>query len=221
MPRPLDGAVGERLELPEYYADIDDNYARAKEFWKLERGQVYAEPDDESWKAFDGGDWEESTRLIEQRRTWLGDYFQRNSARGMVSRRVRIVSLPVTPYLQWELHGLRLRDELGQETRVLLDREVADFEDHGPLPDLNLLDIGVMYQVIYDDNGVAGHALRYADAALVRRCRDFIGDLFEKGEPIRKFFRREVAHLPAPRPVHSSIPHDYLERAGRPLPPRS
>jgi hypothetical protein len=37
---------------------------------------------------------------------------------------------------------------------------VANLEDHGPLPDINLLNIGVMYQVIYDDYGVLDHAVR-------------------------------------------------------------
>jgi hypothetical protein len=48
---------------------------------------------------------------------------------------------------------------------------VANLEDHGPLPDINLLNTGVMYQVIYDDYGVLDHAVRYADEVLVRQRR--------------------------------------------------
>ena len=58
-----DDAVGERLELPEYYADFQRNFRHAREFWKLERGQVFAEPGDASWEAFDAGDWDEAMRL--------------------------------------------------------------------------------------------------------------------------------------------------------------
>jgi hypothetical protein len=213
--------TGERMELGDYYADFQRNYERASEFWKLERGQVYAEPSSESWKAFDRGDWEESLRLSEARRGWLTESERRDAVRGMTSRRVRIVALPPSDYLLWELYGLRIRDEAGEKISVLLDREVACLEEDGPLPDLNLMGNGVMYQVIYDGNGVASHALRHADEALVRGCRDFIAALFARAEPISEFFAREIAHLPAPRPARQAIPHDYLEQAGRPRPPRT
>lgn len=222
----LGNAAGERMELSEYYADIDRHYATATEFWKLERGQSYAEPEDESWRAFDRGDWDEALRLVEDRREWLTGYFARNAERGLASRRIRIVSLPPTPYLQWELHGLRLRDELGQDTRVLLAGDVAAEEVDGPLPDLNLLVLpaepqGVAYQVRYDDSGVASHTLRYCDPALVDRCRALIGSLYDRGEPLASFFDREIAPLTPPLAARRSIPHDYLDQAGRPVPPRS
>jgi hypothetical protein len=219
MPRPLDGAVGERLELADYYADFADNRARARAFWKLERGQVYAEPNNESWRAFDRGDWEESLRLGEARRASLVDSHRQDADRGMVSRRVRIISLPPSDYLLWELYFLKIRDEAGHTVNVLLDSAVAGLEDQGTLPDLNLLDTGVMYQVIYDDNGVAHYALRYTDKDVVSRSRDLIADLFGRGEPIGEFFGREIAHIPAPRPDRQAVRHDYFEHAGRARPP--
>src|ERR1700733_8819463 len=130
MPRPLGDAVGERLELPEYYADFQKNFVRAREFWKLERGQVYAEPGDASWEAFNGGDWGESMRLIEERREDLKRYREEVVA-GTATRRVRIVSLPPTPYLQWELEVFRVREETGDQIRVLDESAVAPLEDHG------------------------------------------------------------------------------------------
>ncbi len=113
MPRPLDGVVGQRLGLPAYYADFMANYERASEFWKLERGQLYAEPDSENWRAFDRGDWEESMRLSEERRAELAESERQDAARGMTSRRIRIVSLPPSDYLLWELYVLKIRDEAG------------------------------------------------------------------------------------------------------------
>jgi hypothetical protein len=216
MPRPLGDAVGERLELPEYYADFQKNFARSREFWKLERGQVYAEPGDASWEAFDAGDWEISMRLNEQRREELRQYLQENT----VARRIRIVSLPVTPYLHWELCLLKVRDETGEPIRVLRAPAVAELEDQGPLPDIYTMDRDVMYQAVYDEHGVLEHALRYTDAALVSRCRDFIAALYDRGEPISDFFQREIAPLPPPT-AGDVIPGDYLERTGRPRPIRS
>lgn len=219
MPRLLDGTAGERMELSAYYADFAKNYAVAHEFWKLEPGQVYAEPGSESWKAFDSGDWEAALRLMEKRRAGLVRDNEEDAARGMYSYRVRIVSLPPTAYLQWELQFLKLRDETGEAIRVLLDSDVADLEDGKQLPDICTMDTDVMYRVVYDDNDVLDHALRYTDKTLVKRCRDFIVGLYERGEPISEFFQREMSVLTPPRPERQSVPHDYLEQAGRPRPP--
>jgi hypothetical protein len=220
MPRPLGDALGERMELPEYYADFRDNYVRSREFWKLERGQLYAEPGNASWVAFDGGDWEESMRLLEQRREDLMQYHQEIAAAGTTNRRIRIVSLPVTPYLHWELYLLKVRDETGELIRVLQAPAVAELEEQGPLPDIYTMDRNVMYQAVYDEHGVLEHALRYTDGATVSRCRDFIADLYARGEPISDFFKREIAPLPPPPGGHV-LPRDYLERTGRPYPIRS
>ena len=221
MTRPLGDAAGERLELPEYYADFQRNFRRAREFWKLERGQVFAEPGDASWEAFDAGDWDEAMRLAEARRADLRRYHEENTAAGIRTRRIRIVSLPVTSYLQLELHLLRLRDEAGGPIRILRASSITDLEDQGQLPDIYTMDDTVMYQAVYDEHGVLDHALRYTDQELVRRCRDFIADLYARGEPIGDFFEREIAHLTPPHPAEPTIPRDYLARTGRPIPIRS
>lgn len=221
MPRPLGDAAGERLELPEYYADFQRTFRHAREFWKLERGQAFAEPGDASWEAFDRGDWAASMRLLEERREDLKRYHEENAAGGTATRRIRIVSLPVTPYLQWELHLFKVRDETGGPIRILRDSAVAALEDQGPLPDIYTMDRDVMYQAVYDRLGVLAYALRYTDPALVSRCRDFIAGLYGRGEPISSFFAREVAPLPPPRPNAPALPEGYLERTGRPHPIRS
>jgi hypothetical protein len=221
MPRPLDGAVGERLELPEYYTDFERHFAEAREFLKLERGQAFAEPGNPSWEAFSHGDWARSMALIECLREDLKEYHRQAEAAGTSTYRIRIVSFPLTPYVQWELHVLRLRDETGGSVRILLDSAVADVEDQGPLPDIYTVDRAVMYEAVYDDHGVLEHALRYTDQAVVRRCRDFIADLYNRGEPISDFFAREVASLPPPHPRKPTLPRAYLKRTGRPQPIRS
>ncbi len=221
MSSPLGCAVGERLEIPAYYADFQENYARTAEFWKLERGQAYAEPGNASWEAFDDGNWAESMRLLEKSRDDLIDYFRECSARKMVSRRIRIPAIPPTGYLQWELSVLRLRDELGGPVRILLDTDVADLEVKGTLPDIYTMDNNVMYQAVYDGSGVLEYALKYTDRELIESSRNFIAMLFARGEPIATFFAREIAPLPPPRPGAPVIPRDYLERVSRPRPIRS
>lgn len=209
------------MELPAYYADFETHFSNATEFWKLERGQIFAEPGDASWEAFDGGDWEASMRLLEQRREDLTKYHQETAAAGTQTRRIRIVGLPLTPYLQWELNLLKVRDETGGPVRILLDSDVADLEDQGPLPEIYTMNTTVMYQAIYDDYGVLEHALRYTGEPLIERCRDFIATLYARGEPMAIFFQREVAHLPPACPAKPAIPRDYLDQTGRPGPIRS
>lgn len=213
MPSPLGDAVGERLELPAFHESSDRDLTRAREFWKLERGEEFAEPGIDSWEAFARGDWDDSLRLIEDFREGMIRVQQAHAAAGRSTYRIRIVSLPPTPYVQWELHALRLRDEIGALTRVLLDTAVADLEDEGPLPNIQTMDREVMYQPIYDASGVAECGLRYTDKALVSRCRDFIADLYARGEPIADFFRREIAHLPPPRLPGPPLPADSRERS--------
>jgi hypothetical protein len=221
MSRPLDGAVGKLMELPSYYTDFEYYFQRAQEFWKLERGQTFAEPGDTSWEAFDRGDWEGSMRLLENRRGDLREYHRKVAAAGTLTHRARIVALPLTPYLQWELALLKVRDETGGPVRILDVSDVADLEDQGSLPEIYTMDCAVMYQAVYDDQGVLKYALKYTDEALVRRCRDFIAALYERGEAISSFFEREVAYLPPARPSRPAIPDDYLRLTGRPSPIRS
>jgi hypothetical protein len=212
MPRPLGDAIGERLELPAFHDSSDRDLARAREFWKLERGEEFAEPGNDSWEAFARGDWDESLRLIEDFREGMIRVHQAHAAAGRSTYRIRIVSLPPTPYVQWELHVLRLRDETGGSTRVLLDTAVADLEDEGQLPNIQTMDREVMYQPVYDASGVAECGVRYTDKALVSRCRDFIADLYARGEPLADFFRREIAPLSAPRLPGPPLSRDSRER---------
>jgi hypothetical protein len=221
MPRPLGGAVGERMELPAYYADFQENFAHTREFWKLERGQVFAEPGSASWEAFNRGDWETSLCLIENLREGLKRYHQETAEAGTSTYRIRIVSLPPTAYMQWELHVLKIRDETGGPIRILQAAAVADLEDDGPLPEIYTMDDDIMYQAMYDDHGVLECAFKYTDQPLIARCRGFIAGLYARGEPITSFFQREIAPLPPPRPGAPTISDDYLERTGRPRPIRS
>ncbi len=119
------------------------------------------------------------------------------------------------------MHLLKVRDETGGPIRILRDTAVAYLEHSGLLPEIYTMDRDVMYQAVYDDHGVLEYALRYTDKTLVSRCRDFIADLYARGEPISSFFQREIAHLPPPRIAEPAIPRNYLERTGRPHPIRS
>ncbi|MFC7583363.1 DUF6879 family protein [Nonomuraea antimicrobica] len=109
-------AGGLVLDVPEYQAGFDRDHAACVEpMWKLERAQDFYEPDVASWRAMMDGDWERSLALIERVAGPLADYFLRRQP----VRRVRVVELPVTAYLQWEMHVLALRAAAGSPCRVV------------------------------------------------------------------------------------------------------
>ncbi|MFC7276043.1 DUF6879 family protein [Paractinoplanes rhizophilus] len=201
MPNLLDGAEGERMELDAYYADFEKNFWTINElgFWKLERQQFFKEPGYDSWEAFAKGDWDASLSLLEAGRADMAAYHRRVEEHGFVARRVRVVEEPITAYLQWELHALRIRDQCGGSVHIVGPQQVAEFEHHTALPEIYTLGTAVMYQAIYDDTGVLESALRFTDRDLILRCQRFIQDLYEAGQPLEPFFVSHVAMLPPPR----------------------
>jgi hypothetical protein len=220
MPEPLGSAVGESMALDDYYDDFERHFWHVDEFWKLERGQTFAEPGDASWEAFNRGDWAESIRLLEARRPDLLSYHREARDAGVSTYRVRVVELPLSAYLQWELNLLRIRDETGGPIRVTAGSKVAALEADGQLPEIYTLGNRVMYQAIYDEYGVLERVLKYTDGELITRSRAFIRRLYDSGEPIRSFFEREIADLPPARPERP-LRDGYLDESGRPGPIRS
>ncbi|MEV5410862.1 DUF6879 family protein [Thermopolyspora sp. NPDC052614] len=193
-------AVPERLELVDYWPDFEKNFweTGAPGFWKLERQQVFKEPFEPSWVAFAAGDWDGAIRIIHEKRDDFSRYYQRIAEQGFINRRVRIVEKPISPYLQWELHLLALRHEFGGLTRVVDVAEVAPYEKRGPLPEIYTLGTAVMYEAVYDEDGVLAAANRFTDKALIIECQQFIERLYESGEPLDEFMARCVVHLDPP-----------------------
>jgi hypothetical protein len=196
----LDGVSGDRLLGDDYWEDFGENFWKTDEggFWKLERRQNFQEPGSDSWKAFVQGNWKEALRLTEARRPSMQEYYQKIEDHGFHTHRVRVVEKPISPYLHWELHLLRLRDELGGTVRVVTAEQVCDREQQGQLPEIVTLGTNVMYQLLYDDDGLQLGGIRYADRDLIRRWQRIIQDLYAVGENIVSFFEREVVPLTAP-----------------------
>jgi hypothetical protein len=110
------------------------------------------------------------------------------------------VAEPVTPYVQWEMHCLRLRASCGEKIRVVADSVIAAFEPSGtaPLPELVSLHGRVLYRTLYDDRAEPDGAIRFADPELVAGYEDFARDLYEAGEDVESYFAREIARRPPP-----------------------
>lgn len=193
------GDAGEDLCLKDYWPDFEQRFwaTTAPGFWKLERQQTFKEPSDAGWQAFAAGRWADSLRILDERRGEFADHYRRMAERGFQTRRVRVVEKPITPYLQWELHVLRLRHEYGGLTRVVGADHIQRYEASVPLPEIYTLGTDVMYEAVYDESGVLA-ARRWLDRDLVCRCQRFIAGLYRDGEPLDEFFVREVASLELP-----------------------
>ncbi|MET9218630.1 DUF6879 family protein [Streptomyces sp. NPDC088197] len=189
----------ERLARPAYHEEffrILKSGVRSQD--KLERGQHFQERGFASWEAFAAGRWEEALALIEERRPAYARQFAEAEELGVAQRRLRVVEFPVTPYVQWELHVLRLRAAVGDRIRVLDARTIADIERERTVPEVVILGDVVMYEVQYDDEGNADGARRYAEPALIAETRAGFASLYARGEPFGDFFDREIATLSPP-----------------------
>lgn len=185
-------------EAQAYYDDANQYWERIGRFDKLERLQHFQEPGNHSWEAFMCGDWAEAQQIRQGNRPTVVAEFAEDARHGFVSRRVRVVEIPVTPYLQWELHGLKLRAECGEDIRVVDAAAVAMYEASRVVPELIFMDSLAMYEICYDENGLLCGARKFTDPDLIFGCRADFDALYQQGEDLHTFFAREIEPLPPP-----------------------
>ncbi|MFB9830961.1 DUF6879 family protein [Actinoallomurus acaciae] len=182
--------IGQELKLDEYFEDFDARFWQVDSSWKLERRQVFQEPDVPSWGAMAMGDRERSLALADEMRDGIAEHQRRLDAQGIIQRRLRIVELPLSDYLWWELYVLRIRADLGERIRVLSPSAVASWETSGSLPEIILLGRHTTYQVRYDQDGIVTGAKLLADPEITTACRAEMAALWEKGEDLASFLTR-------------------------------
>ncbi|KDN86603.1 DUF6879 family protein [Kitasatospora cheerisanensis] len=189
---------GCRLDREAYRRDFRERDARirGRDSWKLERLQYFEEQNSPSRDALRRGDWEGALRLLEERRGTLEAIGREDEERGSHFHRVRVVERPLTGYLQWELHSLRMRAECGERVRIVPAEDLADGLD--PLPEVVVLGGRTLYHVQYTPTGVPDGAVRHVDPELVGAWEEFIGSLYRLGEDVASWFAREVAPLAPP-----------------------
>jgi len=197
----LPASQGDRLPTQVYRRDFRQyrTELRHRHSWKFERQQEFEEQDD-SWAAFRQGRWEEALRLLEEEREDLVEAAKRDRERGIAFHRVRVVEEPLTPYMHWELHALRVQAESGKKIRVVTPAVLGTLETAGPLPEVVVVGGKVLYQVVYTEAGILDGAIRFRGSELIKRWESFIRELYEAGEDLLSYFERRVAHLPPQRP---------------------
>lgn len=168
--------------------------------WKLERAQAFREPaDDPAWGALVVGDWNKSLAIFESERTDIEAEAAKYARQGSEFRRLRVVEHPVSTYVQWELHSLKIFDESGLPIRVLAAEEVRALEADQPLPEIVIVGPHLLYEVQYDSEWTACGARRIVDPHVIQQASVEIAALWAAAEPLAGFFAREIAPLPPPR----------------------
>ncbi|MFC3999667.1 DUF6879 family protein [Nocardiopsis sediminis] len=192
---------GVRLSNEEFESDLlrRRREAPAQRSWRFERRQHARERDHPSWEAFERGRWDESLRLLERHRPRLRAQVRGDEHGCAALHRVRVVEEPLTPYLQWELHRLRIQAECGHPVRVVPGAALSALETSAPLPEVIVIGAQALYEVLHTERGLVDGAIRFTDPALAGRWQRFIGELFANGEDVRSYTDRYVFRLPPPR----------------------
>ncbi|MEU0694989.1 DUF6879 family protein [Streptomyces niveus] len=199
----LSRARGDRLATAAYRQDFRqrDKEITGRDSWKFERLQHFEELNSPSWDAFRRGDWQVALQLLDAKRDRWEKIAREDAERGSVFHRVRVVEEPLTPYLQWELHALRVQGASGTPVRVVSADRLRPLEIKSLLPEIVTLGGQVLYEVLYTEPGVLDGAVRFEDSRLIRNWEAFVQGLYEDGEDIVSYVDRHVAHLPAPPPT--------------------
>lgn len=216
----LDHSTGTMLDNGAFYTDFKEHFWSCDQFWKLESAQHFAEPGSASWQAFNAGDWEEALRLHQERVPELLDYHERCAAAGISTKRVRVTTTPITPYVQWEMHLLFLRDASGGPIRVITDDDTIALPKQFPMfPEVCGMDNTVLYEHLYDEHGVMYATMKYTDLDTIVNFRYLTDVLYSKAAPIGPYFLKHIAPLPAPV-ITEQLSPDYLAQHRRAAPPK-
>ncbi|MFI9076084.1 DUF6879 family protein [Streptomyces sioyaensis] len=150
----------------------------------LEMRDVYgvaSEADDfAEWQVTD----EITPASLERRRPWL-DLVRETVARGVVLRRARIVSTPVSEYIRYEHAGTHLNVEAGEQVRWLPRKEAATLALPGT--DLWLLDGRLIrFGHFSGDGAFTAHELN-DDPAVTKMCADAFEAVWDRAVPHQEF----------------------------------
>ncbi|WP_034090448.1 DUF6879 family protein [Streptacidiphilus albus] len=148
----------------------------------LEMRDSYGVADEaENLAAFRRGEWTEAMERVD-RQSWL-DLVASTIARGVVIRRARIVSEPVTDYIRFEHAGTQMNIDAGEQIRWLPRRQTLGI----PLPgsDLWLIDgERVRFNHFTGDGDWAVPGVEDStDPDVVRLCSTAFEAVWERGIP--------------------------------------
>ncbi|WP_371653394.1 MULTISPECIES: DUF6879 family protein [unclassified Streptomyces] len=135
----------------------------------------------EAWKAGDDGSRYDRTG---RRRAWL-DLVRETVGRGVVMRRARIVSEPVSEYIKYEHAGTPLNIEAGESVRWLARRQASDIALPGN--DFWLFDERVVRFNHFTGDGASGGPEVTDAPAVARLCTSAFETVWQRATPHADF----------------------------------
>ncbi len=187
----------QELSKEEYEEQAWEELKRSKEFLKLECRQHFVEPGNPSWDLFAVGDWAGALQAIDRVEDQLREYLSLLESGSLAARRLRIVQLPVSPYLQWELQLLARWCKRGEDVRVVI-ADAPESKELTELGELNILDERMCYEALYSDSGELTGAKKYTTTATVATLRTTVENVVNRAEPLLPFFEQRIRNLPPP-----------------------
>lgn len=149
-----------RLEALDLYHDT----AEASDFVRYLAGEFFPESKNSEW-----------CRWVQEQRT-LGKRVQR----------VHVVSMPLTPYIKFEIDWRYIFNESAGEQIYLLDRSHL-LNTRFPLADFWLFDNEVLFQMAYDSEGKFVDAQQDTDKSSILVHQELVRTLLSSSIPLRKF----------------------------------
>ncbi|MGH3795852.1 MAG: DUF6879 family protein [Pseudonocardiaceae bacterium] len=119
---PPDWAIGagKRLDLGEFGSHFMNLWrSTGTRFLKLECWQTYQEPSARSLIAFNKGDVHETRRLLKEEAEADRLIYEDVQEKGIDFARIRLIRRPLTPYLRFELINYQIRQDLGENIRIV------------------------------------------------------------------------------------------------------
>jgi len=156
-------------------------------FFKLEELQSFAEPGDPSFEAYRRGDRIAAARLIKSRVAKQGIMYGSALSRGVKLLRVRIVDLPITPYLSYEWPAYHVNATIGETILVPEPALISDLRHDRRMKDFLLFDDFLVLLLHYDSAGVFVGATPITDSERVQEYKEFSESLLPKSMPFTEF----------------------------------
>ncbi|MFF3982121.1 DUF6879 family protein [Streptomyces sp. NPDC001828] len=156
-----------RCERSAVHLELRDSYAPTDRFEAWRRGERIDWEDHASW-------WHPYDQLIAD-----------SVARGVVIRRARIVSEPVTDYIRWEHYVTRGNITAGEQVRWLPRRRSTDI----PLPgnDFWLFDDRLLRVHLFSGDGQGVEDEITQDPGTIRLCSNAFETVWERAVPHHLF----------------------------------
>lgn len=179
----------ERLDRAEYFTDyLRKREASSADSIKLEVAQVFREPGDRSFDAFECGDLASSQEAMQDKRDAARKEFSRLALRRIAVKRIRVVETPLTPYLEWELQVLLHRAEMGEDIRVApeLPGGFSGAEIPNP-PELLAIGTEVLWRVLYEPNGGSIGAYRAMPDSLLKEIYEEVDSFHGESQELAEW----------------------------------